>query len=68
MTDEKSDEKTDDAEKAYWDRNKTELKGVLNEWFEDKRKELAASSTNRNGGRATLPSILANFVFGPADK
>jgi hypothetical protein len=68
--DSKPDPKNDDAaeaEKAYWDRNKSELRGVLDQWFDDKVKE-AKASTSRNGGRSTLPGILANLVFGPADK
>lgn len=55
-----------DAEKHYWDEHKTRTRAILDEWFEEKKKEVVG--TARNGGRATLPKIFADIVFGPAEK
>jgi hypothetical protein len=51
-----------DAEKHYWDEHEKRTRAILDGWFDDKKKELGSS---RNGGRATLPKIFADLVFGP---
>ena len=71
MATEKTDpEKTEapepDAEETFWSKFDEKLKagvsGVVDEKLQAIRQNASAS---RNGGRKTLPSIIADFVFGP---
>jgi hypothetical protein len=59
-------EKTpEQAEAEFWGKHKEHTLGVLDEWFEKKKTEFQGRSTGRTG-RATLPGILADIMFGPA--
>lgn len=53
------------AEAAFWAKHKEHTTGVLDEWFEKKKTEFQSRGTGRTG-RATLPGILADIMFGPA--
>lgn len=57
-----------DQAEAFWGEHKTRTRGILDEWFEDKKKELREMGTSRTGGRTTLPGLLANIMFGPEKK
>ena len=54
------------AEEKFWGKHKEVTTGILDEWFEKKREEFRGRSTSRAGGRATIPSIFADILFGPA--
>lgn len=51
------------AENKFWDEHKTRTKALLDEWFEEKVKTAKGNSDSRNGGRSTLPSLLADVFF-----
>lgn len=55
----------DDArEAAYWDKFENRLDG----WFDAKVKKLRENGTGRTARRTTLPSIMADLIFGPETK
>ncbi len=39
------------------------MRGVLDSWFDEKMEKIRETGTGRNG-RATLPAIVANLMFG----
>lgn len=52
----------EEAEKKYWDTFESRLDG----WFDKKIDGYRKQGTSRTGaGRATLPKILADMIFGP---
>lgn len=55
----------DDSEKAFWEK----FTANLDAWWDNKMKtyrESKPAGTSRTGGkRATLPDVIADFVFGP---
>lgn len=63
----KQEPEKDEAE-AFWTTHAEKTRGILDAWFEDKKKELRDMGTSRTGGRTTLPGMLANIMFGPEKK
>lgn len=56
----------EEAENAFWAKHEEKTLGLLDKWFDKKREEFQGISTSRGDGRATLPGIIANIMFGPA--
>lgn len=52
----------EDAEKHFWAEHEKRTTDILDKWFDAKVK---TASSRTGGGRATLPKILADLVFGP---
>jgi hypothetical protein len=56
----------EDAEKHFWDEHEKRTRTILDKWFDEKVKSVQNS---RNGGRNTLPRMLADLFFPePAQK
>lgn len=53
------------AEETFWKKFDERVGNNLDSWFEKKRKELRENATSRNGGRMSLPRVLAEFMGGP---
>lgn len=51
----------DETEEAFWKR----LHSEMDTWFDDKIKTMREQGQGRVG-RTTLPSVLADFMFGKA--
>jgi hypothetical protein len=54
----------EEAEAHFWEKHKEHTLGVLEEWFEKKSKERQETGTSRGTGRATIPGIFADIMFG----
>jgi hypothetical protein len=65
-TDPAADSTADDggegAEQHYWDAFDLRVEGLLDKWFEKQSAKVRGSARN---GRATLPKMIADLVFGP---
>lgn len=57
----------EDAEKHFWDEHAKRTEAILDSWFTRKADEVRKTGTSRNGGRLTVPALLADFFF-PAEK
>lgn len=55
----------DEGANAFWGEHEKRTRGILDAWFEDKKKEFREQGTSRTGGRTTLPKIIAEMMFGP---
>lgn len=58
----------EETEAAFWSKHKESTLGILDEWFEKKKEELRSTGTSRGSGRATLPGIIADIMFGKASE
>lgn len=60
----KGNDETPNEEEKYWAEHEKRTRGILDRWFEDKKKE-AGPGTSRTGGRSTIPKVLADLMGGP---
>jgi len=60
--------KTDETAEAFWKTHKEKTTAILDEWFDKKVEKYKGQGTSRTGGRATLPGIIADIMFGKAEK
>jgi hypothetical protein len=58
-------EGTEDTEAKFWGEFEKRGEAMLDKWFDKKAGDLKKA---RNGGRTTLPGILADLMFGPDKK
>lgn len=57
------------AEEAFWSKFEEKFSGLLESFFEKKKKELIRPSTSRTGeSRPTIARVMANIMYGPEKK